>query len=382
MVVSAVRLSCCQLNVQVKFWIVDTHIPYSKMNHYTPKKVQDRVQMLSRSMGAVGSKAVVMPPTPQKISTRTCGKMSAAVEDRDVYISELEKKVAELRQNTTDEDRSFWSLLPPVSRRVTRMEQVQEKSGLYFMTQPLKPPGNVPDIRLHMGIVELSDGTLALIGALAPTRELVEQLSLLDKPVSHIILPNTSPEHWYYGPALSRAFPEALLWVVSGFMQGKGVPLPGRSFLFKDAEAKGVLREIPKAERIGQDEEDGNMPEFPHQDIEAVILDVPFFIEAAVHLKTKKVLMLADTGIKLDADDSEYANINQQLAESLGVWDKLGPITKVVQQRYKKEAREWSRRIIDECDFDLILAAHGTAVVCNGKQEFEQCFSFLFDDEN
>lgn len=322
-----------------------------------------------------------MAPTPQKISTRICGKMGTAVEDREVSFNNLDEKIAELARNVTEGDRSYWSLLPPITRRVTQMALVREKSGLYFMTQPLKPPGNVPDIRLHMGIVELSDGTLALIGALAPTRELLDQLSLLEKPVSHIILPNTSPEHWYYGPALSRAFPKALLWVVPGFMQGKGVPLPGRSLLFKDAAANGVLREIPFSGTLGLDEDGGSISEFPHQDVEAIVLDVPFFIEAAIFLKSKNVLMLADTGIKLDASDAEYANVNQQLAESLGVWDKLGPITKVVQQTYKKEAKEWAMRITDECDFDLILAAHGTPIVHNGKQEFEQCFSFLFDDE-
>jgi hypothetical protein len=164
-------------------------------------------------------------------------------------------------------------------------------------------------------------------------------------------------------------------------MQGKGVPLPGRSLLFKDAAANGVLREIPFSGTLGRDEDGGSISEFPHQDIQAIVLDVPFFIEAAIFLKSKNVLMLADTGIKLDASDAEYANVNQQLAESLGVWDKLGPITKVVQQTYKKEAKEWAMRITDECDFDLILAAHGTPIVHNGKQEFEQCFSFLFDDE-
>jgi len=119
----------------------------------------------------------------------------------------------------TAEDRKYWSLLPPISQRVTTMKRGE---GFVCFSQPLQPASFVPDIRLHMYAVDnVGEESISLVGALAPTKELCGQIESLGKPVKHILLPSTSPEHWLYGPALSKKFPEALVWVVPGFMQGK-----------------------------------------------------------------------------------------------------------------------------------------------------------------
>ncbi|KAI8102107.1 hypothetical protein M9434_007166 [Picochlorum sp. BPE23] len=270
-------------------------------------------------------------------------------------------------------DRKYWSLLPPFSSRITRMKQVPRKEGVHVLTQPLKPPG-FPDIRLSMAAVELEhESGLALLGALAPTNELLSHIEMLGKPVRHILLPNTSPEHWIYGPDLSRSYPDAKMWVVKGFMEGKGVPLPGRSLLFREAQNRGILKTIPSGGEVND--------EFPLQDIGAYTLDVPFFIESLIHLKEKDIIMVADTGIFLSSDDDEYSSgkVNTALAESLGIWNKLGPITKVVQETYDVESRKWAQQVLDDAEFDMVLAAHGTPIVADGKHQFRQCFSFLFD---
>jgi len=50
----------------------------------------------------------------------------------------------------------------------------------------------------------------------APTAELLAALQRIGGRVSHIVLPNTSPEHWYFGPAMAAAFPDATLWLAPG----------------------------------------------------------------------------------------------------------------------------------------------------------------------
>jgi hypothetical protein len=271
----------------------------------------------------------------------------------------------------SEDDRKYWSILPPFRTRLTGVQRAVE--GVHVFSQPLRPASFAPDIRIHMHAVDNEDGTMSLVGALAPTRELCLQLQQLGKPVKHIILPNTSPEHWLYGPALSRAFPDALLWVVPGFLEGKGVPLPGRSLLFGEASNRQCLRVIPDS-LMEETHED-----FP-RNIEALVLNVPFFIEAAVYLKNKSAIVLADTAIKLAADDPEYENMNVSLAESIGIYDRLGPITRVVQEKYSEEALKWCNAVLAK-DFDMVLCSHGSPVVNQGKKNFRECFDFLFQPD-
>jgi len=214
------------------------------------------------------------------------------------------------------------------------------------------------------------DDSITLVGALAPTKELCGLIESLGKPVKHIILPSTSPEHWLYGPALSKKFPDALLWVVPGFMDGKGVPLPGRSLLFRDAKERNVLRTLPRS--IQHDE-------FP-RGIKPILLDVPLFIEAAVVVEGAKAVILSDTGIYLSAEDPEYKNANVGIAEAIGIWDSLGPITRVVQEQYAVQSREWCDAILSE-DIETVLLSHGTPVYApseGAKAGLRKCFDFLY----
>ena len=45
---------------------------------------------------------------------------------------------------------------------------------------------------------------------------MLKALEGIGRPVGHIVLPNGSPEHWYYGPAMAAAFPNAMVWVSPG----------------------------------------------------------------------------------------------------------------------------------------------------------------------
>ena len=76
-----------------------------------------------------------------------------------------------------DDDRKYWSILPPFRTRLTVVQRAVE--GVHVFSQPLRPASFAPDIRLHMHAVDNEDGTISLVGALAPTRELCLQLQLV-----------------------------------------------------------------------------------------------------------------------------------------------------------------------------------------------------------
>jgi hypothetical protein len=60
----------------------------------------------------------------------------------------------------------------------------------------------------RMTVVRLRGGGLWVHAPLALTAECQQQLRRLG-PVAHVVLPCTSPEHWYYGPRFLDAFPDA-----------------------------------------------------------------------------------------------------------------------------------------------------------------------------
>lgn len=358
------------------------HIPLYISHHDTIKKFKKSMDSLQckrnvcaavnhtgkgqRSVREVGHGAVLVHKKRGR-STRTVARSIVHKETAPV-VESLEHESG----TTVSADRRYWSILPPIRERTTKMVKTPR---FVCFTQPLRPASFVPDIRLHMYAFDsMEDDSITLVGALAPTGELCEQIKSLGKPVKHIVLPSSSPEHWLYGPALSKVFPDALVWVVPGFMEGKGVPLPGRSLLFRDVHGRDMLRELPNS----LESTEGH-PEFP-QGIRAIILDVPLFIEAAIVVESAKAVVLSDTGICLSADDPEYKEgVNIGLAEAAGIWDRLGPITRVVQEKYDEKAREWCDAILTE-DFDTVLLSHGSPVVQDcGKESFRECFDFLYN---
>lgn len=90
-------------------------------------------------------------------------------------------------------DRRFLSLIPPFFSRATELEEFSP--GLWGLVQPFSLLG--VDIRLRMTAARLDDGSLLLISPVAPTPELLRMLGGLGGDVSHIIVPSSSPEHWW-----------------------------------------------------------------------------------------------------------------------------------------------------------------------------------------
>lgn len=50
----------------------------------------------------------------------------------------------------------------------------------------------------------------------APTPEMLDQLSSLSAPVTHIVAPSLSPEHWLYVKSFADCHPDATVWVCPG----------------------------------------------------------------------------------------------------------------------------------------------------------------------
>ncbi len=255
--------------------------------------------------------------------------------------------------------RRYLSLLPPHFSRATQVKQVDFAPEVLSFSQPLKPLGT-PDIGLNAFAVK-SDDSVALIGALAPTEEHVEQLRSLGE-LTDIVVNSSSPEHWLYAPALADRFPEATVWVLPGFLDGStGVPIPGRRWLFGNARRRGVVKEIG----------DEGFPAC----LSPVVFSVKFFAEAAIEIKPAKAIVLSDLALKLDVD--EYPDANRfGLAEKAGIWGQVGAITRVVLEENPKEARRFLRSV-SELPYRHLLLSHATAVVPDGREELEQAFAFL-----
>jgi len=267
-------------------------------------------------------------------------------------------------------NRKYLSLLPPFFSRETTLETLGSQT--WGFVQPLGLSGQT-DIRLRMVVARLDDGNLLLVGPVAPTGEVLAMLRSLGGNVAHIIVPNTSPEHWLYAPALADAFPSAALWFVPGFFEGKGLPLPGRSLLFKTVRRRGQCRVL------GQDP----FPMDLQDQVHCVLFDVPLFMEAAVSLPRHNALLLADTAVCLSAQDPEYLRMSEReinLSKRMGVWDRLGPVTKAVFEKYPEKGRAWVEAVLAECpDFDKVIPAHGSAPISeNARAEFKNCFDFLY----
>lgn len=297
--------------------------------------------------------------------------------------------------STHSEAQKYFSILPPFFSRSTTMETFVP-GQLYGFTQPLKPPGQ-PDIRLRTILARVADGSFVLSGPIAPTQELLDMITFvttsnensstisMSNRISHIIVPNTSPEHWLFAPALAKAFPDATLWTVPGFFQGSGVPLPGRSLLFASIPQRQMNFSERKCKTLGKDP----FPPELSDDISAILFDVPFFVEAAIVLRKYNALLLADTGICLSASDPEYASMSEQsvsIARSMGLWDRLGPVTRIVFERYPEQGRDWVNAVLNTLDESMmkggedvvVLPAHSSAPVVNGREAFKNCFDFLF----
>ncbi|KAI3425842.1 hypothetical protein D9Q98_007816 [Chlorella vulgaris] len=291
---------------------------------------------------------------------------SQAIKRGDVCIvrAALQEEKIITADAVTADLRKYRSLLPPFFSRATTLEEY-DKDGLWSMTQPFNLLGL--DIKLRMVIARLPDGSLLLVNPIAPTPELLEQLAGLGGEVKHILLPSASPEHWMYSTALSNQFPEATLWAAPGLLEGRGLPIP-----FFQRMVSSIR---PRSKVMGVDP----LPPELEGQVETELLAVPFFIEMAVVLPQYRALLLADTGFCMSAEDYAGASkANVDAASKMGVWDRLGPVTRNVFEANPKVGKEWVDAVLARSNWDVVIPAHATAPIADGPRAFKDCFDFLF----
>ena len=288
----------------------------------------------------------------------------------------------------TNQKRRYLSILPPFFSRSTHLEEFGE--GVWGLVQPLKVLNGKPDVRLRMVVARLEDGTLALVGPVAPSEEALDLIKGLGSSVGHIIVPNTSPEHYIYAPAMANAFPQATVWTPAGFFQGRGLPFPGRGLMFANTRKTHPCFELgvdPLPVLNNPDSANFGRPLF-----EAITFEVPILIEIGIYFPQQRSLVMADSAICLSDTDPEYSNMsefNVKLAMRLEVWNRLGTLTKPVYQKYPEAGASWVRRVIETCEerggLAQILPLHG-AIPAHGEDDLngetamdllKSCFDFI-----
>ena len=154
-------------------------------------------------------------------------------------------------------------------------------------------------------------------------------------------------------------------WVIPGFMKGAGVPLPGRSWLFRGPKDRGVLREIGV---------DSGWPD----SLDHALFSVNLFAEAAIYVKSAKAVVFSDLALKLDCEnDPEYHSVNKWIAKQVGIYNEVGAITRVVLEEYEDEARDFLSEV-NAFDFEHLLLSHATPVVENtGREDLARAMAFL-----
>lgn len=61
----------------------------------------------------------------------------------------------------------------------------------------------------------------------------------------------------------------------------------------------------------------------------------------------------------------------------MGVWDRLGPITRVVFEAVPEQGRAWVEALLAREGWDLVIPAHASSPIRGGRAAFRECFAFL-----
>lgn len=259
--------------------------------------------------------------------------------------------------------RKYKSLLPPTDERETKA--FQYVPGLFAFDQPLGV--GIFQAGLRMTVVDLGNGDLWVHAPVGRTEELIalfDQVLTPGKRVAHIVIPNTSPEHSYYSAEWAAAFPDAQVWMPPGFDKFPA-KAPEVDRMVKAGRCR-VMSEEPPAEWNGAIE----VACFKAGD--TVFCECVFFVKAARALLTSDSCFFAK-------DDWVPNPISKFLAQASGIYQQLGaPALKPVFSTFKPEAQAWVARVLS-FDFDMIVPAHVSGPVYDGKRQFKQAFSFVGD---
>eukprot|EP00242_Pyramimonas_sp_CCMP2087_P003735 CAMPEP_0198209786 /NCGR_PEP_ID=MMETSP1445-20131203/17729_1 /TAXON_ID=36898 /ORGANISM="Pyramimonas sp., Strain CCMP2087" /LENGTH=355 /DNA_ID=CAMNT_0043883665 /DNA_START=82 /DNA_END=1149 /DNA_ORIENTATION=+ len=271
---------------------------------------------------------------------------------------EMRQPVIASAAKPTTKPTKYKSLLPPFSERETSVKQVSP--GIWTFEQPMgyltSLIGNPFPLKgvaflgqkavARMTVVRLRDGSLWVHSPVALTEQCETELRRLGR-VSHVVLPCTSPEHWYYGPKLIDAFPEAQVWSAPELLTSeKGLPYfrdirtPSLEALKKN-RAPMVLSNSPPACWKGQFSV-------------AVFNGGPLYSEVVFLHKSSGSLISSDLLLGVD-DQCAPSEFARSVAKANGIYLQLGSpvVGKLIQSRgsfsrdFLNEVLAWSiKRVI------------------------------------
>ena len=221
--------------------------------------------------------------------------------------------------------------LPPSSRPLAIAEVVP--GSLWTFTVPFyASPISKLSAENRMSVVKLDSG-LAIFNPLTPTQPLLDGLAALNLPVSAIVIPSTSPEHWVGAAGMSSAFPAASVLAPPGFFTSGpgGGRIGGKLGGLKAASA--VLDDAAVAGRASEVEASGEGPvRLWNGQVEAAVFrGKGGFCEAAFFLTATRTVLTADLAFGLVPGDLEAtpgANwLDKVLARVAGIYGRLGCAT-------------------------------------------------------
>lgn len=325
------------------------------------------------SFGYMPHAEFVRAPQPASIPAHTCiGRLGCSQTIQRSSLCSHVRAASPTANTTTAQDREsgkltgdqkFLSLLPPVRGRATAIEQLDD--GLWTATQPLLVPPGFTDAGLRLTAARMADGSLWVHNPVAPTRELLTAIRsrMGNGRVSHIVVPNGSPEHWYFLGAFAQHFPDAIVWTPPDFFSGRRTLFPSPGL--------GLLRQSGRIRSYGS-----SSPAEWGGEVTTFLLDSPSLLEGAFLLRAFGTLLVSDNCIKVDEAYSGNIPLNNWIAEQIGVWQRLGPFFIKLFDRHPEVTKEWARSVLQH-DFHTVVPSHAAAPIPDGKAAFAACFPEL-----
>lgn len=258
--------------------------------------------------------------------------------------------------------RSLFTPYPPFFDKKTTLRQISE--SIWLLQQDFATNGI--DVHLNCFVLKLSDGSLLIQSPPAPTDECLELLSQVPGVVKHILVPSTSPEHWYNAPGLAAYCPEAVVWTCPGLLDTP-VPVPVASVNPRAAfESIKQTHTVVSMDKAPEGAWEGELLLLPFKGPFSALCDVTLFF------RRERALVLTDLAFAI----SEPSGLAKFAVQAARIDNRLGaPFAYLFFTYDRKQGRAWYNTT-KSWQWDRLLCSHGQPIVGNGRAQFENAFGF------
>ncbi|KAG2433111.1 hypothetical protein HYH02_012814 [Chlamydomonas schloesseri] len=266
--------------------------------------------------------------------------------------------------------------LPPFGVKTSGL--VQLLPGVWALRQDFQLTEN---IYTNTFLVRLRSGGLMLISPPTRTEEAEALLQTLPggglSAVTHVVIPNLSPEHWFHAPDwapfLAGGGRDVTLWTPSGLLEGRATAslFNGRERVAAMCAAYGAVAVLPAQPGGG-----------PLPGLEGEAEAVTFY--ESTGLFTECTLRLVDYDASVFTDmafaaiehppSAVYGKIGSQVA---GIDGKLGcPIAYPMLLKDREGGKAWLA-VLQRWNSSSLLCAHFDPLVRDGKTQLRNAFGFM-----